>query len=78
MDVTEVFMQSIAETMEEIIVEVFGKRMGFCVMLYEWHEPGVANYVSNSKREDMIHALRELADVLENNEDMPPTIGGKQ
>lgn len=42
---------------------------GFCLLVYGHGAPGIANYVSNSRRADMIQALRETADRLERNQD---------
>lgn len=44
---------------------------GFALVVFEFHEPGIGNYISNANREDMIKALRETADRLENNETIP-------
>jgi hypothetical protein len=48
--------------------------MGFALVIFEFNTLGVGNYISNAKREDMIVALRELADRLEANQDLPPTV----
>jgi len=49
--------------------------MGFALLLFKHNVPGVANYVSNSNREDMIKALRETADMLEAKNDIPECKG---
>lgn len=61
-------MKGIAEALEEILKHVHEKRMGFALLVYEFNNPGIGNYISNSEREDMIKALRETADRLEANE----------
>jgi len=43
----------------------------FICMLVGPYEPGICNYISNGQRSDVIKALRETADRLENNEDNP-------
>lgn len=48
-----------------------GDGYGFVVLVFPFGEPGVANYISNGSREDMITALREKADVLEAKKDIP-------
>ena len=50
----------------------------YALILFDFYKPGIGNYVSNANREDMIKTLRETADKLENNEDIPPTKGGVQ
>jgi len=40
-------------------------------VLLAFNEPGVAQYVSNARRVDIIKALRETADRLEGREDIP-------
>ena len=44
---------------------------GHVVILFEFGKPGTTNYMSNAPRKDMIKALRESADVLEAQQDMP-------
>ena len=46
--------------------------MGFMLLVFEFGENKVANYVSNANREDMIEVLREKANVLEQKLDIPP------
>ncbi|HLI94243.1 MAG TPA: hypothetical protein VKU83_11555 [Puia sp.] len=43
--------------------------IGFCLLIFEFHKPGIANYISNAQREDMIKSLRETADRLEKGQD---------
>lgn len=43
--------------------------LGFALFVYEKNKPGITNYVSNSRREDMILALRETLKRFENKED---------
>ena len=49
------------------LTEVWPKM--FICLLVAPHEPGIANYISNGAREDVIKALRETADRLEKNQD---------
>ena len=54
-----------------------GMPKGFALIVFDFHEPGVGNYISNASREDMIKSLRETADRLEKKQDIPavrPTI----
>ena len=45
------------------------KGLGFCLLIFPVHNPGVSNYISNAERKSMIKALRDTADRLENNQD---------
>jgi hypothetical protein len=62
---TKEIMQKIADTINNILPEGFG----FCVLVYKHNEPGLANYISNSEREDMVKALFETAYRLKENQD---------
>ena len=62
----------------EEILKSEGKRiskkfpgMGFLLIMFEFSSPGVANYISNGRREDMVEALREAANRLEKSQDIP-------
>lgn len=67
---TEDFMRKLAAGVDEAIKENFGEK-GFLILLFEFGSPGVSNYVSNAERKTMIKSLRETADRLEKNEDIP-------
>jgi hypothetical protein len=43
--------------------------LGFCLLVFEFHNAGMANYIANAQRPDMIKALRETADRLEKRQD---------
>lgn len=64
--------QRLAKTIDDTLSEEPGTHnTGFCLLVFGFHQPGIANYVSNAEREDMIEALRETADRLERKEDNP-------
>ncbi|MBC2712656.1 MAG: hypothetical protein HGJ94_17215 [Desulfosarcina sp.] len=67
----EDFLKKLAGGVDEVVEEQLGK-MGFAIILFEFHRPGISTYISNAKRADMISALRETADRLERNQDIPP------
>ncbi len=46
-------------------------RCMFALLVWDTQGPGIAQYVSNCQRPDMIKALRETADRLEGREDIP-------
>jgi len=58
-------MQKMAEGVKKLLPKEFG----FMILVFPFGNKGVANYISNAKREDMIIALREKADVLEKGKD---------
>lgn len=64
-------LRHIAGAIEYTINHEFGK-MGFALLVFDFHKPGISNYISNAKRSDMITTLRETADRLEKNQDIPP------
>lgn len=43
--------------------------LGFCLLVFEFFEPGMANYLSNAQREDMIRALEETVARLKGGQD---------
>ncbi len=72
---TEEIMQTVAELVDKILKSFCTDKLGFVILVHKLHTPGLGNYVSNCKRDDMIKALREAADRIEKNEIIPPTIG---
>ena len=72
----EDFMEVTAEAIERLLEKEFEEHMGFMLLVFPFGGPdGVAHYVSNANREDMIKVLREKADVLEKGADIPRTVG---
>lgn len=45
------------------------KGWGFVLLVYPFNSGGVANYISDGQRKDIILYLRETANILEANED---------
>lgn len=45
------------------------KGLGFALFVFEFKAPGIANYISNAQREDMITALEEKLKRFKNQED---------
>lgn len=58
-------MQKMANEVEKMLPS----DMGFMILVFPFGKPGTANYISNANREDMIIALREKADILEQKKD---------
>ena len=48
-----------------LIDEKLEKKFGFALLIFEFHRPGISNYISNADRSSMVEALRETADRLE-------------
>jgi hypothetical protein len=59
-------LDSLAKGIDEVLEEIYGKRVGFALFMFEFGPDGKAgDYVSNSQKEDMIKFMREVADRLE-------------
>jgi hypothetical protein len=43
--------------------------LGYALFVFEFFRPGVANYISNAQRADMIKALEETLDRLKGGQD---------
>lgn len=57
--------------MGDALIEALPEGVGFALLVFATNEPGLCNYISNAKREDMIKALRETADRLEQGKQIP-------
>ncbi len=55
--------------MAENVKAMLPADFGFTILVFPLGNPGVSNYISNARREDMIKTLRETADRLEKKED---------
>lgn len=75
---TESILNYLAQILDDILEKLFGHRMGFTLLIFEFDKPGVSNYIGNGQKEDIIKSLAEAAERLKNNEDIPSTIGGMQ
>lgn len=62
---TEKVMNKIGNDIEKVLPKGFG----FAVLVFPFSEPGIANYISNANRKDMITMLRETADRFEKQEE---------
>lgn len=59
------FMRKLADRIKKKLPEGWG----FCLIVFPFNRPGIANYISNAKRETMIEALKEKIKVLEGKTD---------
>ena len=72
-------LEIVTQNVAQIVGPVFkGLGAGFCVIGFTFGEDGWSTYVSNATRGDMVKALRELADTLEMELDVPPLHGKAQ
>ena len=67
-DLTELQLAALFNGIGEAVKAKLPPETLFCVLAFD--DPGVAQYVSNARREDMIEALREAADRLEAGDDI--------
>lgn len=67
----EIFMREIAGMIDSQLDE----EICFTLIVWPEHHQALSNYISNGNRVDVIKALRETADRLERNMDMPPVMG---
>jgi hypothetical protein len=68
-------LRGIGNAIEAVLHRKLDDPMGFALIIFEFNAPGIGHYVSNARRDDMITALRELADRLEQSETIPPGHG---
>lgn len=69
-NMTEAELRTITNHLCRAIKERLPPDTGFCVLFFPFGGLGVSHYGSNCCRADMIEALREAADRLENREDV--------
>lgn len=58
-------MKNIAGLLKELLPEKYG----FALLVFEYNNVGMSNYVSSANRSDMVKALREAANRLEGKKD---------
>lgn len=72
---TEEHMRDLATVIDRMNREALGgQRKGFVLMVFGFGAPGVSNYISNAERGDVVTALRELANRLEEGVVIPAAI----
>ena len=59
--------QQMRNLAEKVKKEIPG--LGFALLVFEFENAGIANYISNSQRKDMIKAMKETIERLEKNQD---------
>jgi len=71
----EQVLDAISESLNGLFLDAFGKKIEFCLTMWEANKPRYVNYVANADKGIVVEALRATADQLEANEDMPRTMG---
>lgn len=70
-------LEAIAQAIAQRVGPAFDAAgAGFALLGFTFGEGGWATWVSNAERPDMIRALREMADSLEEEIDVPPLRSG--
>ncbi|RXG32018.1 hypothetical protein [Leeuwenhoekiella marinoflava] len=67
----EILTGDLMRTLISACKSVLPEGWGITILTYQHNKPGIANYISDSERADMIKMLRETADRLENKQDFP-------
>jgi hypothetical protein len=65
------YFNLLAAAIEETLPGGSSKKGRALFVLLVFDEPGLAQYVSNAERQDIIKAMRETADRLEAKQDIP-------
>ena len=67
----QAYFQLLGEATESVLPPGPSRHDKALFVLVVFDDPGLAQYVSNAEREDVIKALREMADRLERRQDVP-------
>jgi GH25 family lysozyme M1 (1,4-beta-N-acetylmuramidase) len=67
----EAIMRELADMVKNRLSNFSGPK-GFTIIVFDFNNPGVSNYISNGDRKQMIAALRETADRIEENQVIGP------
>jgi len=55
----------LAKAVEQSLTNIYGKRVGFALFMFEFGSKTAGDYISNANRKDMIKFMRDLANQLE-------------
>lgn len=72
---TEMLLEEMAYAIDKSLEDFAGCKIGFALLVFEFDESGIGNYISNAERESMIKVLRETANKIESKQSIPATIG---
>lgn len=71
-------LEETAQGIAQIVGPLFDRAgAGFALIGFQFGDGGWTTYVSNAERDGVIKALRECADIIERNQDMPPIGAGE-
>jgi hypothetical protein len=56
----EAVTQVLASDLRARIEVAFGKKIGFCLLMFDMGEKGFISYASNAERDGMMNTLREV------------------
>ena len=74
---TKELMRALGEGVDSAVETIMGRKMAFTIILSDFGNNKISNYVSNVQRADMIEVLRETADRLEKRMDVSILTGGE-
>ena len=70
-DMTESDLHNLINSVCTVVNDMLPPDTGFCILMFPFGKAGNSQYGSNCNREDMVRALREAANRLDNREDKP-------
>lgn len=71
-------LEGLAQASAGIFGPVFdSQKLGFALIGFTFGEAGVTTYVTNADKSDLARLLREMAEKIENGEDLPPVQSGE-
>lgn len=73
----EVAVDGLGQAIDAILRQELGN-VGFALLIFNYGECSIGNYISNAAREDVIKVFRRSADRLESQQNVPLTIGSIQ
>jgi hypothetical protein len=72
-------LRVIAGMLDEILLQVYGQKMGFFLVTTPFDtDDAIADYIGNAERKESVEWMKETIDRLEKQELIPATVGGKQ
>jgi len=71
-DASLLILEAKARSVGKVIGDSLPPGVGFALLMFDFGEGGQMTYVSNAQRDDMVRALRECADTVEDHKDSPP------
>lgn len=71
-------LRILADVIDETLGKMYSQKMGFLIVVTPFGsgDSAVSDYIGNIARDSAIEVLRESADRLEKNQDIPASVGG--